>query len=295
MKRLNDIDSFEIEDHKNPILPIKVFDTFMLNNDSFFRHWHKEFEMTLVFSGKGVYELNLVDYIVEEGDLIIIENEMLHYGYGLYDGIKGTTIVFDMEMFHSVLQDSIDTKYILPIISGYIEFQPIIKNAVKENPWLKDRFIQLSILYEKREQGFELQLKACILEILALIISRQYFSTPNLKVKQNDSAINAIKAIIKYIDGNLNSEIYLHTLAQIANFEKSYMSRFFKKHLGMTCTDYITRRRLNRATQLLVSTELSISEVAYETGFTNVSFFLKKFKERYGLTPKKYRTLNLSE
>lgn len=292
MKRLSDIDSFEIEDHKNMILPIKVFGWGLSNEDSFFRHWHKEFEITIICSGSGVYELNLVEYVVGEGDLIIVENEMLHYGYGIQNGFEAITLIFDMAMFHSVLQDSIDTKYILPIINGTFEILPVIKNAVKANPWLTDKIKHLLELYTNRGCGFELQLKAGIFELIAYIISNNFYKTQNVETRQSNSTVNAIKIILKYIDENLQNTIYLPTLAQLVNFDKSYMSRFFKKHLGITCTEYITRCRLNKASQLLATTGMTVTEIAFETGFTNISFFLKKFKERYSVTPIKYRKQN---
>ncbi|EKY23488.1 helix-turn-helix domain-containing protein [Clostridium celatum] len=66
--------------------------------------------------------------------------------------------------------------------------------------------------------------------------------------------------------------------------------RFFKKHIGMTCIQYINNYRLEKASLLLNSTSKPIMDISLEVGFDNLSYFNKLFKNKYNLTPKEFRS-----
>lgn len=71
----------------------------------------------------------------------------------------------------------------------------------------------------------------------------------------------------------------------------NYAMTLFRRHYGMTLSTYLTRLRVCQAQRLLVSTELEISRVAFETGFGSISRFYEAFKEISGQTPRQYRLL----
>ena len=68
--------------------------------------------------------------------------------------------------------------------------------------------------------------------------------------------------------------------------------RFFKKHIGLTCIQYINNLRLEKSSILLTSTNNAIMDISLEVGFDNLSYFNKLFKRKYNLTPKEFRTIN---
>ena len=65
--------------------------------------------------------------------------------------------------------------------------------------------------------------------------------------------------------------------------------RYFKQMMNMTITEYLLEYRLSKAAELLETSGLSITEIAEKTGFCDVSYFIKKFKEKTGITPSTYR------
>ena len=79
-------------------------------------------------------------------------------------------------------------------------------------------------------------------------------------------------------------------MAEQLNFSEYHFMRFFKKHLGVTCIEYINNYRLDIAAKKLSMTNHSIMEVALETGFNNISYFNKLFKEKFKVTPKEFRS-----
>ena len=69
----------------------------------------------------------------------------------------------------------------------------------------------------------------------------------------------------------------------------SYLSKIFKKHLGATCIEYITQKRMEKAKELLVHTTMTQEEIAHAVGYTNVHYFSMLFKKQLGETPGQYR------
>src|SRR5699024_8451656 len=88
---------------------------------------------------------------------------------------------------------------------------------------------------------------------------------------------------------NFQEDINLSRIAQEFWLNPSYLSRQFKYHVGINITEFITRQRLNFAKILLTITDKSISEIALEAGYNNISYFNTVFKNQVGITPGQYR------
>ena len=91
------------------------------------------------------------------------------------------------------------------------------------------------------------------------------------------------------IEANLASDLSLRTIAETLNISSSYLSTIFKKETGMTITDFIAQRRVERAKELLRTTRLQIQTIAQHCGIVDVHYFSKIFKKITGMTPKAYR------
>ena len=75
----------------------------------------------------------------------------------------------------------------------------------------------------------------------------------------------------------------------MVNMSESAFSHFFKKRTNMSFINYVNNQRIAKACNLLASTTLSASEICWECGFNNKSWFYRKFSETYGMSPKEYR------
>lgn len=106
----------------------------------------------------------------------------------------------------------------------------------------------------------------------------------NLLAKTNDP----FAIVLEMIDHEF-SNLTLNDAAKKLNFNKNYLSNLIKERSGMTFTQLLHQKRLSRAKLLIESTQLPIQEIAQQTGFSNRTFFYKKFKEEYGTTPAELR------
>ena len=123
-------------------------------------------------------------------------------------------------------------------------------------------------------------------ELLYLLLSE-------LKSYESDALVGEggsySQKICAFINKNYKSNITIDEIARLVSLNKNYMVRAFKEDMGKTPISYLIETRLFYSTNLLVSTALSISDVAYECGFNSTAYFTKVFKKHYKTTPLDFR------
>ena len=100
-----------------------------------------------------------------------------------------------------------------------------------------------------------------------------------------------MNSAITYINEHYLEEMSLEDAALFAGFSKYYFSRMFKRFSGISFLDYLTRKRLNAATELLVHTDQPIQEIARSSGFGSIATFNRIFREHKSCTPSQYRAI----
>ncbi|MCL6606046.1 MAG: AraC family transcriptional regulator [Paenibacillus sp.] len=106
---------------------------------------------------------------------------------------------------------------------------------------------------------------------------------------KNLNTIEKLTKILAYIDSNIEQNISVHELAEIAFMHPNYFMRFFKQKIGVPPIQYITRKKIDKAKELLTSTPRTVSEIAEQLGFSDLFYFSKQFKKIVGLTPTDFR------
>ena len=109
-------------------------------------------------------------------------------------------------------------------------------------------------------------------------------------IENDKSGRNTIeKEMISYIQQNFMEKISLKEFSEQFHLSEKYISRYFKEHFHITLSQYITHLRLEHAKQLLQDTDIPVTEIAMQSGYQNVSYFIRSFKKTYGVSPLKYR------
>ena len=104
-------------------------------------------------------------------------------------------------------------------------------------------------------------------------------------------ADGACEVLLSYMQKNLRNPITLDELSALVHLEKSYLVRLFKKSTGKTPVEMLISIRLDRASDLVVNTDMKICDIAQMCGYNTVSFFISSYKKRYGLTPEEHRKI----
>jgi AraC-like DNA-binding protein len=109
-------------------------------------------------------------------------------------------------------------------------------------------------------------------------------------IQMGDSSGRSLDNITRYIRENVSNDISIDFLADQASMSKASLYRYFKSRFNTSPNAFIRRERLRKAAQMLQNKdELSVQEICEEVGFKSTSYFIRIFREYYGLTPKKYQ------
>ncbi|OXU14153.1 helix-turn-helix domain-containing protein [Sedimentisphaera salicampi] len=110
----------------------------------------------------------------------------------------------------------------------------------------------------------------------------------------NSRKISQIRPATEYIDQHYKQQITLSDVAKASHLSPSRLAHIFKEETGMTIVDYITQARIEQAKNLLLSTNMNCTEICFDVGYNNQSYFTRTFKELVGLTPRQFRSVNRS-
>lgn len=144
----------------------------------------------------------------------------------------------------------------------------------------------LTVLLRTKKNGYQNQLgtRILLLKLVLLIAEQNLFYPSHVK-----STSSLQKELLSYIQQNYCFRISLHDLAGHFHMSEKYISRYFREHFQLTLSQYITYLRLSHAKHLLETTSLSITETALQSGFPNVSYFIRTFKNTFHVPPLQYR------
>ncbi|MBP5762621.1 MAG: helix-turn-helix domain-containing protein, partial [Lachnospiraceae bacterium] len=118
---------------------------------------------------------------------------------------------------------------------------------------------------------------------------RLIFSCRNISTKREESSNDAIEAAKKYIEKNYTLNITLEDVSREVNISSYYLSRIFKEGTGENFIDYLTKLRIEKAKELLSTTQYSMKEICAKSGYSDPNYFSKTFKKNVGVTPTEYR------
>jgi AraC-like DNA-binding protein len=101
--------------------------------------------------------------------------------------------------------------------------------------------------------------------------------------------VNITRRIVDIVEQQYDQDISLDYCAAVMNFNPAYISRVFKKEMGVSFSEYISEYRMNIAKNLLATTEMKVSDIGRKVSYTNISAFIRTFRRTFGLTPGQYR------
>lgn len=147
--------------------------------------------------------------------------------------------------------------------------------------------------YERNLKKWNISMDNIRSEKMLLEVTEDFIreTLENAAEEKKSKDIKPIREIKKYIEENYMEEISLGQLAELVDMNASYLSSVFKKETGMAYSEYLILCRVKQASRLLVETNLSIGEIAHQSGYQDARYFSKQFSKQVGLKPSEYRKL----
>ena len=255
------------------------------NQMDFPLHFHEDYELNLTLNVRGKRILgNLVEDFTEK-DLVITTPNVLHC-YKRDDAFLNTRCEVVVIQFPKELPSwgIFDTDQLRDIRNMLCQPAPGLKFSEETAEAVRERLLRLPTV-----EGFEgVQLFLDILHELACADRTQ---VELIGVQSSDSSFphsRRINRIVQFVEKNYNRKISLEDVGEQVGMSASSVSRFFKKRRH-NFWDYLNGFRIDRAAQMMIETEHTISEISYACGFNNISNFNRVFRERIGTTPSDYR------
>ena len=240
--------------------------------DSYFNELNNfpNYMINYTIHGKGYFKIDGVETIVEEGDLIFVQNFNHHILKKLPN--EEWTFAF-AHIFESAIVSNIYREFVN-------KYGFVVKGVKQENivPYIH-KIIKL--LKEKKE-NYEMMISSLAYEMLLNIVE-------NTPLNSKEKIDVSISSVVSYIKNNFDQKITIKNILEHTNYSKNHMERLFKEKMHMTMKEYLYSLRLRRAQELLITTDLSLKEIAEATGLSEYRALYYLFIHNIGCTPNEFR------
>ncbi len=238
-------------------------------------HEHNHWEIQFLIKGKRFYFIEDVSYRLETTTIIVVPPHTKHMTGG--DAFERYNL--------NILPDTL-TEFQKGVLARFYtqHAQAIEENKLQQILPLLEQLRSLP-----QNADFESH-SECILAYLFYLIDTTLPTTPPIKLERKQIPI-IVYRVIDYINENLQNKLTLESIAKHFIASVSYIRSLFSKYIHQPLYDYILTARLHKATQLLLTTRLSITEIAEQCGFSSGNYFYFIFKKKKGLSPLAYRKI----
>ena len=269
--------SFEVLDYKRPYFHNPI-------------HYHSTIELTLIIQGEGTRIAGDHIEFFQNDDLILLGANLPHQW-----------------------KDDLKKMSTLPLPNSKAIVIHFNENCLGEEFFKTPESLKIQLLLQKAKRGLKISGKTHqliskqmhllldqtgftkILTLLKIlnVLSESQDLTPlasiSYRIKNKESEIEKLDKIYEYVLDNLHRKITLSEMATKFYMSRTGFCRYFKTHTQKTFSRFVLEARISIACNLLQKNVLSVSQVAYESGFNQLSFFNREFKFLKGTTPLKYR------
>ena len=263
---------------------LNFLNIFVINIISRLPHIHKEFEIITIIEGTLVLQYQNKKVVLEQGDIFLINSNEMHEVLSNNNrSVNLLCIQLDTRVFNSFS----------PSFKSILFTNSLIKKTDTHWYEMVNQLINLSFHYFKKDQLYGYQ---CFSD-LTLLIKNFLMSIPYIEVSDKERNKKEQKAdrmirILEYIDNYFDENITLANIAEKEFLSKTYLSSFFKSNMGLSYNEYVNYLRASKAQKLLDNSNLTLLDICYDSGFSDMRYFNKYFYKRYKMLPKEYRLSN---
>jgi AraC-like DNA-binding protein len=252
-------------------------------------HWHNHVELVIITGGRGTHLLVEAAWSLARGDVFVIPPRMAH-GYAECQQLCLTNILIDTSLAdprHSPLAEVPGFTALTnlePLLRAHHEFGSHLKMADHELERILAMVAALEEEIEARAPGHQVAVRSH-LNLILLTLARRYAQESS----PHNEALMRIESVLHKIDSELERPLRLEQLAKAGGMSVSTLHRHFRTCFGTSPTNYLIRRRIERAEQLLAETDAPIAHVGNAVGVADANYFTRLFRQHTGKTPRAYR------
>ena len=280
-------DGRELVQHGSALFPIACYAE-DLESYAVAWHWHEEFEYILAVQGPLNVNVGKTRLTLQTGQGVLINSGVLH----AVEQAGTSGAMLHSGVFHPRLVGGMDTIFWQKLI------RPLLQPGAPAFFWLEEeKPRQLQVLAHLRNAwnavaeepfDYENQVRYHLSAALRLL-SIQCADEKRKVSRQEQIAAERMKQMLRFVEEHYAEELTVERIAADAALSESACLRSFRQVLGITPIQYVKQFRVEKAAELLRSTQLKTGEIGAECGFADGSYFIKTFREIKHCTPKEYR------
>ena len=254
-------------------------------------HWHEELELGYIQEGTSKIITVNAEYIIHQGDGFFINSNVMDMKK---NAVPGERVLEINHIFHPVFlsghfKSRFEKKYLTPVINNrQIEVYMIRKGQLLSNKILANLY-RLKEL--QAQDNAEFQTRNILSETWLLLLEDiRMNSNINKALKSEHS--DRIRSMLSFIHNHYKEKLTVAQIADAVGICEREAMRGFRKTLNQSPIEYLISYRQNESKKMLLESELPVTEICYQCGFSDSSYFGKTFRKAYGLTPREFRKKN---
>lgn len=272
------------EENSLPVMVVRID-----KQTHMYMHSHEFHEMVIVSDGTGMHCTDTERYPIERGDVFLIKPGCSH-AYEDTAGLNIINLLYIPEKLGLPLYDLID----VPGFHAFFELEPALRSqhGFKSRLRISNEKLDyissmIKLLEDEINSGRKgrLYAAASVLMQIILFVSRSYDKSSS----PAQTEIFRLGEALSYIGMNFRRDISLAKLARKAAMSETTLYRMFKKSFGVSPVNYVISLRVAHARKLLESTDMTVSDIANDSGFGDSNFFSRTFRRHVGMSPRDYR------
>ncbi len=276
----------ELTEHSTTTWPIALYHTKIRDHMSGYipLHWHDEFQFVFILEGEAEFHINEKILNIQQGDGVFINSGCLHMAKDA-NGTTCTYICLNVSP-HFITANELFTTFVHPYM--HASQTPFILFNRKDG-WPNQIYQCIQIIQRLIEQTpayYELELNIQLITIWKCLLQNRFQLTYDVRKHDRNERM---KHMLNWIHEHYHEKVLLQDIAREGQLSRSECCRYFNDILKKSPIHYVNEYRIQQSLILLQKTDLNITEIAYQVGFSSTSYFISIFKRVKNTTPLSYR------
>lgn len=229
-------------------------------------HWHEFYEIELIISGSGSYIIDGVEHNIEKNMLFFMTPVNFH-----------KVITAGSEVITLMFMGEVCDKNMLYRLSSIFNSDSVAL-CDEDAKYLASIMHELNVASSENDNEYSFHLLNSVLgKICRLTNTHEH------------GHLSKVQTAMLFIQNNFRNNIGLDVVAKVAGVTPAYMSSIFLRDCGMNFKDYLSSIRYDYAKKLLEFSEMTVTDICFESGFNDYANFERGFKQRFDISPREYR------
>lgn len=251
-------------------------------------HIHDSFE--ILYCMRGAFRLTLGgrEYPLQVGDLALVDPLEIHTTQSMSDGDNLYYVLkFAPEVLYSADQTLFELNPLLTYLQLGNSHQKVFLAQELREGSMEQSIERIYNEYRCKDYAYALAIRTIISGLFLWILRKWHQDNPTEDL--DSAAAGQLGKALSYMEANYAQEITMSDAAKECDMSYTAFSRFFSKYAQKGFAEALTQLRIKKSMLLLASTDLSVTDIAMQTGFSTTSYFIQRFKSQSGVTPRQFR------